>query len=256
MKRELKFRTGWIPDIPDQRDIKYSAIYRIPKKLPPRVDLKAFCSTIENQGNLGSCTANALVGAVEFLEKKNGKPLTDLSRLFVYYGERLIEHTVSTDSGASLRSGIKSLYHNGVCPESEWPYVESQFTRKPSSLCYKHAKKRKITSYQRLNTVDEMKSCLAEGFPFSFGFAVYLSFRTPKVFKTGVIPMPKKDEAATNEGHAVLCVGYDDSKKVFRIRNSWGKDWGINGYGTMPYKYLEDRNLSDDFWTIRTGLHM
>ena len=116
-------------------------------------------------------------------------------------------------------------------------------------------KKRKITSYQRINTLDEMKSCLADGYPFVFGFSAYISL-TPKVTKTGIIPLPKRNERATNEGHAVLCVGYNDSKKQFLIRNSWGKDWGMNGYGTMPYSYLEDRNLSDDFWTIRTGLNM
>ena len=110
-----KYRTGWIPDIPDQRDKKYSAIFRLPKKLPRHTDLSVFCGPIENQGNLGSCTANALVGALEFLENKDGKTVLDLSRLFVYYGERLIEHTVEIDNGSSLRSGIKSLFHNGVC---------------------------------------------------------------------------------------------------------------------------------------------
>lgn len=255
MKTE-KLKTGWIPDIPDHRDIKYSTKYRIPKKLPTNVDLRPFCSPIENQGGLSSCTANALVGALEFLEKKDGMVVTDLSRLFVYFGERLIEHSVKVDNGASLRSGIKSLYHNGICPEVEWPYIESKFAIKPTTICYKDAKKHKITSYQRLNTLDEMKSCLAGGYPFVFGFAVYVSLQTPKVHKTGIIPFPKKDERATGEGHAILCVGYDDAKGRFLIRNSWGKGWGMDGYGTMPYRYLEDRNLSDDFWTIRTGLNM
>jgi C1A family cysteine protease len=194
-----------------------------------------FCGPIENQGNLGSCTANALVGALEFLENKDGKTVLDLSRLFVYYGERLIEHTVEIDNGSSLRSGIKSLFHNGVCTEDKWPYIESKFTKRPSPVCYADAKKRKITSYQRINTLDEMKSCLADGYPFVFRFSVYVSLKTPKVTKTGIIPLPKRNERATNEGHAVLCVGYNDLKKQFLIRNSWGKDWGMNGYGTMPY---------------------
>ncbi len=243
---------GWVPDLPDQRDFLYRAIRVAPPVLPHQVDLRPMCSPVENQGNLGSCTANALVGALEFLEVKNKKPVVDLSRLFVYYNERVIEHTVKTDSGAMLRDGIKTLAKQGVCREALWPYVIGKFAVKPTAKCYKEAASRTITSYHRILTQDEMLECLAEGFPFVFGFTVYESFESADVAQTGVVQMPKPGERVLG-GHAVLAVGYDDASKRFIVRNSWGVDWGMAGYFTMPFEYLTDRNLSDDFWTIRAG---
>jgi C1A family cysteine protease len=246
---------GWVPDLPDQRDYLYSAVRSFPPALPRRIDLRHFCSKVEDQGNLGSCTANALVGALEYLEKKDKTPCADLSRLFIYYNERTIEHTVHYDSGAMLRDGIKTLAKQGVCPETMWPYVVSRFTKKPSTPCYKEACDHQITSYRRILTLDEMRTCLAEGFPFVFGFTVYESFQTPQVAKTGLVDMPQPRERSVG-GHAVLAVGYDDAEKRFIVRNSWGPQWGIKGYFTMPYAYLADRNLSDDFWTVRRGEKM
>jgi len=238
---------GWIPDRPDHRDYLYSAI--APKvKLPLKVDLRAQCSPIENQGRLGSCTANALAGNLQFLEEVSGQTYQDLSRLFIYYNERAVEGTVGSDSGAMIRDGIKVLAKYGVCPESSWPYDISRFTRKPSAACYKQALKRHISSYHRLQTLNEMLNCLAEGFPFVFGFTVYESFESLKVAQTGLVPMPKKSERALG-GHAVMAAGYDQKQKRFIVRNSWGPQWGQAGYFTMPYAYLE--TLADDFWTIR-----
>ncbi|MFT3791593.1 MAG: C1 family peptidase [Rudaea sp.] len=241
---------GWIPDLPDQRDQLYGAVYKVPKKLPAKIDLRAQCPPVEDQGQLGSCTANALVGVLEFLELKAAKALVDLSRLFVYYNERVIEHTTSEDSGAMIRDGIKTLAKQGVCPESQWPYVIAQFAKKPAPACYKAALNHTISSYQRLSTTDEMRACLAEGYPFVFGFTVYESFESQAVAKSGVVSLPKKSERVLG-GHAVCAVGYDDKAKRFIVRNSWGTDWGLKGYFTMPYAYLADRNLSDDFWTVR-----
>jgi len=228
----------------------YSTIAPRIARLPKKVDFRPKCSPVENQGQLGSCTANALVGALEFLELKDGAPFVDLSRLFVYYNERVIEGTVDQDSGAFLRDGIKSLAKRGVCPEKEWPYRISTFRRKPTAACYADAKKREITSYHRINTTDEMRTCLAEGFPFVFGFTVYSSFESAAVARSGVLNMPTKNESVVG-GHAVMAAGYDDTQRRFVIRNSWGTDWGQKGYFTMPYEYLGSRNLSDDFWTIR-----
>ena len=245
-------RYGWVPDVPDQRDYLLKAILRVPAKLPGKVDLRPLCSKVEDQGNLGSCTANALAGALEFLERKDKVAFEDFSRLFIYYNERAIEHSVASDSGAMIRDGIKTLAKQGVCSEKKWPYTISKFTVKPGAACYKEAMQHQITSYHRIITLDEMRACLAEGYPFVFGFSVYESFESQRVAETGTVNMPKPGERNLG-GHAVLAVGYDDSKKRFIVRNSWGNKWGMKGYFTLPYQYVSDRNLSDDFWTIRRG---
>jgi C1A family cysteine protease len=219
--------------------------------LPRKVDMRSKCSPVEDQGQLGSCTANALVGALEFLELKDGAQFVDLSRLFLYYNERVIEGNVDSDSGAFIRDGIKSLAKQGVCTEPEWPYKISKFRNKPTAACYRSAKNHRILSYHRISAVNEMRSCLAEGFPFVFGFTVYDAFESAAVAKSGVLNMPGPKEKMAG-GHAVMAVGYDDGTKRFVIRNSWASDWGQKGYFTMPYDYLSpDKNLSDDFWTVR-----
>ncbi len=254
-KKSQKLGYGWVPDLPDHRDLLYGAVQPVPPTLPTHVDLRPTCPPVVNQGNLGSCTANALAGALEFLERKDNVSFVNVSRLFIYYDERVIEHTVKSDSGAPLRDGIKTLVKQGVCSEKKWPYLVSKFAAKPSAACYKEALPHQITSYHRIVTLDEMRTCLAEGFPFVFGFTVYESFESLQVAKTGVVQMPKTGER-TLGGHAVLGVGYDDSTKRFIVRNSWGSGWGQQGYFTMPYDYLGKRNLSDDFWTIRRGEKM
>jgi C1A family cysteine protease len=247
---------GWVPDLPDQRDVLYGLVRRPLAKLPPSTDLRPLCSPVEDQGNLGSCTGNALAGAVEFLEKKDKVPFVNVSRLFIYYNERVIEHSVNDDAGAMIRDGIKTLAKQGVCSEKKWPYVISKFAVKPSRQCFTEAKDHQVTAYARLQTVNEMRTCLVDGFPFVFGFTVYESFESTRVARTGIVPMPNKSRESMLGGHAVLAVGYDDNTKRFLVRNSWGTDWGMKGYFTMPYAYLADRNLSDDFWTIRRGEKM
>ena len=252
-RRKLGY--GWVPDLPDHRDKLFGTVRKVPAKLPRSVDLRPLCSPVEDQGDLGSCTGNALAGAVEFLERKDKVAFVNVSRLFIYYNERVIEHSVSDDSGAMIRDGIKSLVKQGVCSEAKWPYAVSKFAVKPSAACYKDAADHQVTSYARLQTVDEMRACLASGYPFVFGFTVYESFESDKVAKTGILPMPKPKEKMAG-GHAVLAVGYDDGTKRFMARNSWGPHWGIGGYFTIPYDYLADRNLSDDIWTIRRAEKM
>src|ERR1022692_4336473 len=171
-KSKINSWYGWVPDRPDFRDKLYSAIAAPPKKLPGKVDLSASCPPVEDQGQLGSCTANALVGNLEFLEKMAGHTVPELSRLFIYYNERAMEGTINEDAGAAIRDGVKSLVKLGVCTEAKWPYKIAKFTSKPSPACYKQAASYEVTSYHRVIGLRQMKQCLAESFPFVFGFSV------------------------------------------------------------------------------------
>ncbi len=251
-EKASSFGFGWVPDLPDQRDLMYSAPVMVMRKISPKVDLRSKCPPVYNQGHLGSCTANALSGAFEFSRRK--QKLKDFipSRLFLYYNERVMINTVNSDSGAYIRDGIKSLNTTGICPEKEWKYVEEKFTIKPPKKCYDDALKSTVKSYERLNNTNltQLQSCLSEGFPFVFGFTVYESFMSQAVANTGMMPMPKPKEKVVG-GHAVMAVGYDDSKQVVIVRNSWGKDWAVKGYFYMPYSYISSNHLCDDFWTIR-----
>ncbi len=248
----INFGFGWVPDLPDQRDFLYSAPIVIMKKLPSKIDLRSKCPVVYNQGNLGSCTANALCGAFEFERRK--QKLKDFmpSRLFVYYNERVAIKTVNSDSGANIRDGIKSLNDQGVCPETEWKYIIDKFAEKPPKKCYDDALKCTVKSYQRVSNtnLNQLQGCLAEGFPFVFGFTVYESFNSREMADTGVMPMPEKKEKILG-GHAVMAVGYDDKKQAIIVRNSWGNHWGAKGYFYMPYAYITNSHLCDDFWTIR-----
>lgn len=244
-------RYGWIPDLPDHRDHLYAAPAAVLRKLPAQIDLRKQCPPVYDQGELGSCTANAIGGAIEFDRMK--QHLSDFvpSRLFIYYNERVMEGTVDSDSGAQIRDGIKSVAKQGACPEKEWPYDINKFTVKPPAQCYQDALKDRAVSYSRLtHNLNQMKGCLASGFPFVFGFTVYESFESQTVAQTGHAPMPQPNEQVLG-GHAVLAVGYDDSHQWFLVRNSWGTQWGMQGYFTLPYAYLIDPNLADDYWTIR-----
>lgn len=242
---------GWVPDLPDQRDFLYAAPTPVMQNIPASADLRSQCPPVYDQGQLGSCTANAIAGAFQFDELKQKEPSVMPSRLFIYYGERAIEGTVGTDSGAQIRDGIKVVAKNGVCPETEWPYDIQKFAEKPPAKCFKDAKKYHAVTYQRLiQDLNTMKGCLASGYPFVFGITVYSSFESQQVAQTGMVPMPTTQEQVLG-GHAILAVGYDDSQRVFIFRNSWGTSWAKAGYGFIPYSYLTDTNLASDFWTIR-----
>lgn len=244
----MKKKYTWNPDLPDQRDYQFTA--SITGSLPTSTDLRKAMPPIYDQGNLGSCTANSVAGAAEFLLKKEKKSDFMPSRLFIYYNERMIEGTINQDSGAALRDGVKVLNKYGVCDELIWPYKISKFKNKPTNTCYTKALLNEAVSYSRItNSVNDMKSCLAQGYPFMFGFTVYDSFESAAVAKTGIVPMPSKTEKVLG-GHAVLAVGYDDSKQWFIVRNSWGSGWGDKGYFYMPYQYISNSNLVDDRWVV------
>jgi C1A family cysteine protease len=244
---------GWVRDLPDARDFQYTApLARFPHGLPRSVDLRSECPPIYDQGQLGSCTANGIAGAIEFDQGKQRKKEFSPSRLFIYYNERVIEGTVNQDSGAQVRDGIKTVATIGAPPDTDWPYDIKEFAIKPPATAYTDAKLDLVTTYSRVSqNLTQMQGCLAEGYPFVFGFTVYESFESQTVADTGIVPMPTTGEKIVG-GHCVVAVGYDDTKRAFIIRNSWGTTWGIKGYCFMPYEYLITANLASDFWTIRS----
>jgi C1A family cysteine protease len=244
---------GWVRDLPDARDYLYAApLLRFPQGLPASVDLRSECPPVYDQGQLGSCTGNAIAGAIEFDQGKQASKEFVPSRLFIYYNERVMEGTVSQDSGAQVRDGIKSVATLGAPPETDWPYIISKFADKPPASAYAEAKQDLVASYARVaQNLAQMQGCLASGYPFVFGFSAYESFESESVAETGIVPMPASGEAVVG-GHCVVAVGYNNAKRVFYIRNSWGADWGMKGYCTMPYEYLLSPQYASDFWTIRS----
>ena len=253
------YRYGWIPDLPDHRDA-----YRPDPGLaaladyPPVLSLRPQCPPVYDQGQLGACTGNALAGALQVERRKQGLPDFVPSRLFIYYNERAIEGTVGSDSGAMIRDGIKSLAAVGACPETDWPYDTSQFALQPPAQAYADGKLDLILQYARCDGSESaFKAALADGFPVVLGFSVYQSFESPAVAQTGLMPYPSTAEALLG-GHAVLAVGWDDTKQLpggitgaLEVRNSWGPTWGDQGYFWMPWQVITNPDMSDDFWTIR-----
>ncbi|HET9402687.1 MAG TPA: C1 family peptidase [Candidatus Acidoferrales bacterium] len=244
---------GWVRDLPDTRDFLYAApLIRFPQGLPPSVDLRSACPPVYDQGQLGSCTGNGIAAAIEFDQRKQGTKEFMPSRLFIYYNERVMEGTVTHDSGAQIRDGIKSVATLGAPPETDWPYDIQKFAQQPPSAAYANAKQDLVSSYSRVaQNATQMEGCLAEGYPFVFGFSVYESFESDEVANTGMVPMPSSGEQMMG-GHCVVAVGYNDAKRLFTIRNSWGTGWGVKGYCFMPYEYLLTPHLANDFWTIRS----
>jgi C1A family cysteine protease len=246
--RKIK-KYGWKRDLPDHRDLRLTAPGAT---LPPLVDLRPQCPPIYDQGELGSCTANAIAAAFEFELLKAKLPDFTPSRLFIYWNERNAEGDTSQDNGASLRDGLTSIGKLGVCPEAEWPYDVAQFATRPTSQCFQDALNAKALMYFSLEPYESsLKANLAAGYPFVLGISVYETFESQAVATTGIVPLPALTEECLG-GHAVCCVGYDDSKQAFIGRNSWGSRWGLEGYFYLPYAYVIDKGLGSDFWTIRT----
>jgi C1A family cysteine protease len=269
---------GWLPDYPDFRDytVDHPAIKAMLHKaglkssgkvsLPTVVDLRPWCSPIENQGALGSCTANAGVGIVEYFERRAYGKHIDASRLFLYKTTRNMLHWTG-DTGAFLRSTMGALVLFGVPPEEYWRYVVADFDKEPPAFCYAFAQNYQALRYYRLDppttpgdvVLARVKTNLSAGLPSMFGFTVYNSYTQANT--TGKIPYPTAGERIVG-GHAIVAVGYDDNMKIkntnagavettgaLLIRNSWGGGWGAAGYGWLPYEYVLKR-LATDWWSL------
>lgn len=265
---KLSYGMGWQRDLPDFRDYgpdnkkivevfpKRSKALTPPKTRGPKCDLSKFCSPIEDQGSLGSCTAQAGVGLLEYYENRAHGQFTDSSRLFLYKTTRNLLH-LTGDTGAWLRTTMKAMVLFGAPPEEYLPYNIPRFDDEPSAFCYAFAQSYQAIRYFRLDQptltpsqlLTRIKNFLAAGYPSMFGFTVY-NYGNNK----GEIAFPSAGDS-TLGGHAVVAIGYDDNRKIgtskgaIKIRNSWGTGWGEDGYGWLPYDYVE-AGLAVDFWSL------
>lgn len=226
---------------------------RVPlANLPRAVDLRPWMPRVEDQGALGSCTSNALVGAVEYLSLRESGERIDLSRLFVYYNQRLWDGEVREDVGASVSDGVRVLARVGVPTEKSWPYLRGVFAVQPPEPIYREASRHRVSDWWSIPIeVDAMRACLGAGFPVVFGTRVTESFMQAP--RSGVIPIPSAHDRddARHGRHALLLVGYDDARRTFVVRNSWGEDWGDLGYCYMPYDYVGNRSWTRNAWALR-----
>lgn len=267
---QLAHRLGVRRDRHDPRDRHFTPRHRA-HELQPSVDLRALMPPVYDQGRIQACTANVLAAAVAYSRRKNGQDATPLdpSRLFIYYNERALQNATGSDCGATLREGIRTLSKHGVAPETLWPYddtpattqpggafpPEARVAQKPTDAAYEQAHRFEVLSYRRIAPdLAHMKSCLAEDYPFALGLQVYPSFLTGPHQQATVIPLPGPDEQALG-GHAVLAVGYDESKQWLVCRNSWGAAQADAGYFYLPYAYFDEGSRVGDLWSVRTVEH-
>lgn len=247
-------KRGWIPDKPDIRDLKYTgkSMLGLVGSLPTHIDFRDKMPPIQDQGDLGSCTGWSAAAAVTYNRIIDGQtPMFWPSVLYIYYNTRLLEGTLNYDAGAEIRNAIRATKKYGFCPDTLWPYDQKAFKKKPPLKAYKHASMYQSSYYYRINNakIDNLRACLSEGFPFVFGFTCYTNLIEADT-NGGIIPMPGPNDSQDG-GHAVVCCGYDDEKKLFVIHNSWGTEVADKGYYYMPYDYMTNTDLCEDFWTIR-----
>ncbi len=253
------------PDVPDSRDNHY-AFSLTPehhaRKLPPKVDLRPLCPAAFDQGNSGTCTAHAVAGAFAYLQRKHRLHSIVPSRRFIFYNEMAMTGQLNSNCTVHLRDALKAVAAKGVCPESHCKYKDDDrlLHKRPHEKAFRAARNRKLATYHRIPIerhspplfLKHLKHCLADGYPFVFGFMTYKSFDERRgKWKDGVMPIPNRKKEAQEGGHAVMAVGYDDARKALIVRNSWGPAWGVNGYFLMPYKLVTDPKITFDFWTLR-----
>ncbi|UJR14249.1 hypothetical protein I4U23_001240 [Adineta vaga] len=230
------------------------------QQLPNVVDLRSYLSPIEEQSVLGSCVGNALASILEYFYFYTTGHVKIFSRLFIYYNARMMEDEVTkrnateNDSGADLQYAIVSLIKYGCCEDQLWPFYEPLINKQPSDQAYENGQLYRLNEFSRLsNNVNQLRQCLAQGYPFVMAIKIFPSFASNH---QGFIPMPKRYEKPSQYRHAVVCVGYIHSEKVFIIRNSHGLYWGDHGYGYLPYDYVTDKVLTKDLWAIKSIRNM
>ena len=243
---------GCIPDRHDPRDLRFSAVANDcgVLELPPSVDLRPLCSPIRDQGNLGSCTSFAIVSGFRECLLVQMHDFTELSPLYLYFWERSLERTIDQDAGAMIRDGMRVLRKLGAPPEIDWPYVIPQFTQRPSPQAMADAGRYRIAHYHRIHSTIEIKQALVLNQPVVIGIAIFESFESAEVARTGIVPIPDQDRERFLGGHATVIVGYRDQDAVFIVRNSWGSTWGMDGYFTLSYGFFRPHlRLVTDAWT-------
>lgn len=234
---------------PDHRDHQLK-LTTIRPGLRASVNLQSKLPFVFDQGAIGSCTANSAGSMYSWVVNNNSGQLFIPSRLFLYYNTRMIEGTTDYDSGATLRDTMRSLRNYGVCPETSWPYLYDKLTIQPAQNCYDEGSIRQALSYAAVPiSLAPMKNVL-QNRPFILGILVYASFFNPTVSRTGYVPVPDTRKEKLLGGHAILILGYDDRKKCFFCRNSWGTSWGLKGDFYLPYAYATNRKLSFDAWVL------
>ena len=244
-------RYGWRPDRGDHRDQKLQVpFFQGLWGLPSKADIGTRMPRVEDQGQIGSCVANASTSAMEYLRIKLGLQVTEFSRLFLYYITRVwIEKgQAGDDSGCQIRDAVKALARWGVCHEATWPYSKG-YDQDPTGEAKREAEQHRAVHYWRCPSLRAIKVSLVQGYPVIGGFSVPESIDSEATRTTGIVAYPLPSEGYVG-GHAVLFVGYDDATKLLKFENSWGKSWGDKGFGYLPYKYVETW-LASDFWTVR-----
>jgi C1A family cysteine protease len=218
--------------------------------LPQHVDLRAVCPQIEDQGQTGSCVANAIVGALEVHQRKARLPVTDLSRLFLYYNARALDKKEHEDCGSFIHKGMAALMAFGVCEERMWPYLEPMFSTRPTEAAYQNATHYEAVQFARTPRGKSALAALAQGLPVAFGMSVPGNCYHA-AGETGVMPMPEElPDPGQPSGHAMLLVGYDLGKESYLVRNSWGERWGENGYCWISFRIMDAWSQPDHFWAI------
>jgi hypothetical protein len=217
--------------------------------LPRALDYSSEINSVRDQGPEGSVVGMALATALEFQIAKVEKKQQKISARYIYYAARkkAAGFDLNIDSGAEIKDGIAVLSNEGAVTEDVWPYRPGKFAEKPPTAVEK-AERFRITDARPLATVDDLKRALKQNGPVVAGITVFQGMMTVEVSKTGVIPLPTKKEQIVG-GHAIVIVGYDDEKRRLRFANSWGKQWGEQGFGYLPYEYV--KKYLTDAWTFR-----